>query len=1517
MYPIRKFASSIRNSRRRLLLETLEIRNLMASDLDRCGRLDTFQPVSELVAEGEADVRAALSYEFYAVNADGTLGRNLDPNPTDSVFEAEVGRGEEFVVRTLVQDVRTNPKGVFSTYADLRYANRDGSTTEKMQVQWSDRNQLKISKQGKEGSFRLQYGSDVSEPIELVFDGSSLNAAETASRIAQRIELLPTIGVDNVLVEPSLVFRADDPNQSDYVFEISFRNGKARRDIVAPSVVDNQLLPLGGSAPVSITISDIADATSSSDKVLLGAMDFAPPVSQDYLFFNGRSGVYLDVDQTNSATRILARAGGFSSSNNLPSRPGLVMASHDTRFFASETGIIDLQYGLATNSNGTNLGISLFSDSSQYLTALQVGFSSAVVRIEDPIQAVSDFYEVDIASSGVDLNVLANDTSRFPIDTVSLVSLPSRGSVTILPDGKTIRYVPDPSSMDPVGFVYRVHDSQGNTDEATVQLVFVDLTEDPTLDPIDDVTMKYNPAEMFIALSGISAGGSESQPLQIFTYSSNTNIVPFPEVFYQSPNSAGLLRLKPNRWASGTAEVTVFVEDGGRDGDLSTLVDNKIFSRSFTVTVADPTTSHFNPRNRFDVDDDGVISPLDLLTTINLQNALGPSIPVSSLNAAPPYHDVDSDSLVSPIDTLQIVDFLNDDGSGGGGGSGGSNSEKAELSYTITDINGNVIDSAVVGTEWFVNIFVKDLRSSGNRGVWSSYSNLLVVNGDATTAERVRFVSSTASSDFPNGALQGDWVDLGGPDGAKLLKNVGGFSNRYSHDDASKRLVSRSRFVAVREGSVEIGLNSADPNDRFLGHALLSDSSDYLDSAQIRLPSVSSFEILTDIEAIDDQYTLTEDSGVTTLAVLGNDRLPLSGDTPIIQVSQPKNGAVVISEDRKTVRYTPEVDFFGSVSFTYTLKNERGVTSTATVNVNVTPVNDPPTIDSVSDFSVPEDIGVFELSLTGITAGPGESEPLQVTATSSRPEVISIDSIDYTSPNTTGKVRLKVGLVSSGSSVIEVEVRDAGVVGLRATMRVTISLTPRSLDFGDAPWSEQTGFAKSYPTLLVDDGARHLRGVLHLGQTVDGEADGQPQVQALGDDQRRWDDEDGVSFPLSIIGASSIQLRNTFIARASAPGFVDAFIDFNRDGDWDDPGERIADAHPVTAGRNLIPFNVPTGIGNGVSFARIRLSSAGGLNPTGLAGDGEVEDHAVLLIGLPPAKGRLNMTQLGSHAIGVAANQISVSAEGIIVWQAPTSLIESLVIHDDEDNVISELKNFTEEMPGTLEVDDSTGEIELTVTLPSVTLTDNSSLGKINTIDLVSSDSNQLSFQPSDVAKLNEEKTLLVMMGATDTLNTGSQWIAGAGKEVDGRYVQTYTAGEVVLEVMSERPWRNEVSPLDVDGNRGVDPLDVLVLVNTINLAVFQSGQLPNRINADVQAFLDSNGDNNLGPLDVLIVINHLNRSQGNGEGEGGARSVPNQATDRLFAQWAYSPDVEDWHPNRGRSRWHLLKLDGGSTASG
>ena len=63
-----------------------------------------------------------------------------------------------------------------------------------------------------------------------------------------------------------------------------------------------------------------------------------------------------------------------------------------------------------------------------------------------------------------------------------------------------------------------------------------------------------------------------------------------------------------------------------------------------------------------------------------------------------------------------------------------------------------------------------------------------------------------------------------------------------------------------------------------------------------------------------------------------------------------------------------------------------------------------------------------------------------------------------------------------------------------------------TLDFGDAP-------DPSYPTLLANDGARHVAIGPRLGTYRDTELDGQPSATAAGDDlDRTPDDEDGVVF---------------------------------------------------------------------------------------------------------------------------------------------------------------------------------------------------------------------------------------------------------------------------------------------------------------------------------------------------------------------------------------------------------------------
>src|SRR5262249_56766034 len=73
--------------------------------------------------------------------------------------------------------------------------------------------------------------------------------------------------------------------------------------------------------------------------------------------------------------------------------------------------------------------------------------------------------------------------------------------------------------------------------------------------------------------------------------------------------------------------------------------------------------------------------------------------------------------------------------------------------------------------------------------------------------------------------------------------------------------------------------------------------------------------------------------------------------------------------------------------------------------------------------------------------------------------------------------------------------------------------------------------------------------------------------------------------------------------------------------DWDHSGtfdafEQVVHSTTLFPGQNFEAFGVPLTAVVGTTYARFRLSTAGGLGPTGPAADGEVEDYVVQII--PP-----------------------------------------------------------------------------------------------------------------------------------------------------------------------------------------------------------------------------------------------------------------------------------------------------------
>jgi hypothetical protein len=87
-----------------------------------------------------------------------------------------------------------------------------------------------------------------------------------------------------------------------------------------------------------------------------------------------------------------------------------------------------------------------------------------------------------------------------------------------------------------------------------------------------------------------------------------------------------------------------------------------------TITIGrPPAPTYQNPSQRWDVNADGFISPIDVLILVNLLNSRGSSIPVAGLPGPPDYVDVNGDNFVTPLDVLAVIDKINSSSGSGEG----------------------------------------------------------------------------------------------------------------------------------------------------------------------------------------------------------------------------------------------------------------------------------------------------------------------------------------------------------------------------------------------------------------------------------------------------------------------------------------------------------------------------------------------------------------------------------------------------------------------------------------------------------------------------------------------------------------------------------------------------------------------------------------------------------------------------------------------------------------------------------
>ena len=162
-------------------------------------------------------------------------------------------------------------------------------------------------------------------------------------------------------------------------------------------------------------------------------------------------------------------------------------------------------------------------------------------------------------------------------------------------------------------------------------------------------------------------------------------------------------------------------------------------------------------------------------------------------------------------------------------------------------------------------------------------------------------------------------------------------------------------------------------------------------------------------------------------------------------------------------------------------------------------------------------------------------------------------------------------------------------------------------DFGDAP----SGYGSADHLFDVENSADNI----YLGTLVDYEAGDQASPAATGDDVNGVNDDDGVIFPTLALDAS-VSIPVVVTATENSNGFINAWIDWNGNGDFKDAGEQIAANIPVFASGtvNLAGIKIPAyAVTSTPTFARFRLGPAN-MNSEGSYSYGEVEDYQIQIL---------------------------------------------------------------------------------------------------------------------------------------------------------------------------------------------------------------------------------------------------------------------------------------------------------------
>ncbi|MFV1873328.1 MAG: Ig-like domain-containing protein [Oleiphilus sp.] len=569
---------------------------------------------------------------------------------------------------------------------------------------------------------------------------------------------------------------------------------------------------------------------------------------------------------------------------------------------------------------------------------VNVAISSAWVSEDntDPL-AAEDTASTQEGSSVV-INVLDNDSDidgdSLTVDSASAIN----GSVTINGDG-TITYTPDADYSGSDTISYSIVDGQGGTASSTVA-VTVNPENDEPVAVADTASTQEGSSVVIDVLDNDSDIDGDS--LTVDSASAINGSVTI--------NGDGTITYTPDADYSGSDTISYSIIDGQGGTASSTVAVTVNPENDEPVAVADTASTQEDTSVVIDVLDNDSDVDGDSLT-VDSASAINGSVTINGDGTI--TYTPDADYSGSDTISYSIID-----------GQGGTAS--ATVAVTVNPENDEpvaVVDTAstLEGTSVVIDVLANDSDIDGDSLTVDSASALngsVTINADGTitytpnidysgsdtisysiidgqggTASATVAVSVNPENDEP--VAVADTAST--QEGSSVVIDV--LANDSDIDGDSLTVDSASAI----NGSVTIngdGTITYTPDAGYSGSDTISYS--IIDGQGGTASSAVAVTVNPENDepvAVADTASTQEGSSVV-IDVLANDS-DIDGDSLTVDSASALNGSVTINGDG-TITYTPDADYSGSDTISYSIIDGQGGTASSTVAVTVNPENDEP-----------------------------------------------------------------------------------------------------------------------------------------------------------------------------------------------------------------------------------------------------------------------------------------------------------------------------------------------------------------------------------------------------------------------------------------------------------------------------------------------------------------------------------------------------------------------------------------------